>query len=161
MDVTSLRRIDVSTTSCACWDFGHPLAPQYSKPCPPNTINPPSSFCPLLFQIQFEDVFAEPEGTHSFDPIWNASFSVFTRSKLWCYRILSSVCGVPCALFWGLHFACLGFAQIWIYTPSLRSFSIQVLPAARVFSMCVRWFVAPWYEACGKVFSGIRIQLSK
>ena len=27
---TSLRRIDVSTTSCACWEFA-PLSPQYSQ----------------------------------------------------------------------------------------------------------------------------------
>ena len=32
VDATSLRRIDVITTSCACWEFGPPLAPQYSKP---------------------------------------------------------------------------------------------------------------------------------
>ena len=39
VDVTSLRRIDVITTSCACWEFGPPwtpnilnLGPQYSKP---------------------------------------------------------------------------------------------------------------------------------
>ena len=35
VDATSLRRIDVITTSCACWEFGPPSppqAPQYSKP---------------------------------------------------------------------------------------------------------------------------------
>ena len=36
VDATSLRRIDVITTSCACWEFGPPCPPpQYSKPCPP------------------------------------------------------------------------------------------------------------------------------
>ena len=34
VDATSLRRIDVVTTSCACWEFDPPLPPQYSKPCP-------------------------------------------------------------------------------------------------------------------------------
>ena len=32
VDATSLRRIDVVTTSCACWEFGPPWPPQYSKP---------------------------------------------------------------------------------------------------------------------------------
>ena len=36
VDATSLRGIDVSTTSCACWEFGPPnilsLGPQYPKP---------------------------------------------------------------------------------------------------------------------------------
>ena len=37
---TSLRRIDVVTTSCACWEFGPPLAPQNSKPWPPQYSKP-------------------------------------------------------------------------------------------------------------------------
>ena len=32
VDATSLRRIDVITTSCACWEFGPPWPPQYPKP---------------------------------------------------------------------------------------------------------------------------------
>ena len=40
VDATSLRRIDVVTTSCACWEFGPPLAPQNSKPWPPPNSKP-------------------------------------------------------------------------------------------------------------------------
>ena len=47
VDATSLRRINVVTTSCACWKFGPPPCPpppQYSKPCtpPPNILNLPT-----------------------------------------------------------------------------------------------------------------------
>ena len=35
VDATSLRRIDVGTTSCACWEFGPPWPPPYYKPFPP------------------------------------------------------------------------------------------------------------------------------
>ena len=44
VDATSLRRIEVITTSCACWEFAPPpLAPQYSKPNgPPNILNLPT-----------------------------------------------------------------------------------------------------------------------
>ena len=35
VDATSLRRIDVVTTSCACWEFAPPIAP----PPPPNILN--------------------------------------------------------------------------------------------------------------------------
>ena len=51
---TSLRRIDVVTTSCACWELGPPLAPpppppppQYSKPWPPNILNLPTPMITL------------------------------------------------------------------------------------------------------------------
>ena len=40
VDATSLRRIDVVTTSCACWEFGPPLAPQNSEPWPPQYSKP-------------------------------------------------------------------------------------------------------------------------
>ena len=42
VDATSLRRIDVITTSCAYWEFGPPLPPppQYSKPWPPQYSKP-------------------------------------------------------------------------------------------------------------------------
>ena len=42
VDATSLRRIDVVTTSCACWELGPPLAPQYSKFWPPPQYSKPS-----------------------------------------------------------------------------------------------------------------------
>ena len=39
----TLRRIDIITTSCACWEFAPPLAPpQYSKSWPPNIRNLPT-----------------------------------------------------------------------------------------------------------------------
>ena len=45
VDATSLRRIDVVTTSCACWEFAPPPPPQKkknSKPWPPNILNLPT-----------------------------------------------------------------------------------------------------------------------
>ena len=48
VDATSLRRIDVITTSCACWEFGPPpWFLQYSKPWPPQYSKP--SYAYVLF----------------------------------------------------------------------------------------------------------------
>ena len=41
VDATSLRRIDVSTMSCACWEFGPPLGP-------PNILNLPTPMISYL-----------------------------------------------------------------------------------------------------------------
>ena len=39
----TLRRIDVVTTSCACWEFGPPLAPpKFLTLAPPNILNLPT-----------------------------------------------------------------------------------------------------------------------
>ena len=42
VDATSLRRIDVVSTSCACWEFAPPPLPppKNSKPWPPQYSKP-------------------------------------------------------------------------------------------------------------------------
>ncbi|XP_071141220.1 caveolin-3-like [Mytilus edulis] len=114
-----------------------------------------------LVKVQFDDIFAEPVGTHSFDGVWTASHTVFTGTKHWCYRILSAVCALPCSFCWGLHFACLSFNYIWSIQPSLRSFSIQIGPIAKVWSMCVRAFCDPLFESIGFIFSKIKISFKR
>ena len=54
--------------------------------------------------MDFEDVIAEPVGTYSFDGVWKVSYTTFTVSKYWCYRLLSTLLGVPLALLWGFLF---------------------------------------------------------
>ena len=43
VDATSLRRIDVVTTSCACWEFGPLGPPKILNLGPPNILNLPTS----------------------------------------------------------------------------------------------------------------------
>ncbi|KAL4226700.1 Caveolin-3 [Mactra antiquata] len=114
-----------------------------------------------IVKIKFEEIFAEPEGAYSFGTIWGATYRVFTDSKVWCYKFMSAMCGVPCALCWGLHFACLSFCQIWCNQPTIRSFSIQVKPLQKVYVVLVESFIEPCFESLGKMFSSIRIQNTK
>ncbi|XP_060595567.1 caveolin-1-like [Ruditapes philippinarum] len=113
-----------------------------------------------IVKIDFEEIFAEPEGTYSFGTIWGATYRIFTDTKLWCYKFLSALCGVPCALCWGLHFACLSFCMIWYYQPSIRSFSIQVKPLQKVYGVLVHSFIEPCFAAAGKLFSSIKVHNS-
>jgi len=91
-------------------------------------------FC--LLQVQFDELFAEPEGSHSIDAVWRASHMVFTGTKHWCYRILSAIFAVPCAFCCGLHFACLTCDHIWTVQPSLKSCSINIY-LLRSFGNCL------------------------
>ncbi|KAL9972048.1 hypothetical protein ACROYT_G018287 [Oculina patagonica] len=66
-------------------------------------------------KVFFQDVFAEPDGSHSIDGVWRTSFSTFVATKYWCYRILTAVCGVPTAIMCGIYFACLSFDYIMVH----------------------------------------------
>lgn len=114
-----------------------------------------------VVKIDFEDVIAEPEGTHSFDGIWKASFTTFTVTKYWFYRLLSALFGIPMALIWGIYFAILSFLHIWAVVPCIKSFLIEIQCISRVYSIYVHTFCDPLFEAIGKIFSNIRINTQK
>ena len=45
----------------------------------------------------------------------------FTVTKMWCYKITSLILGVPCAVIWGIYFACLAFCTSWCCMPCIKS----------------------------------------
>ena len=56
VDATSLRRIDVVTTSCACWEFGPPKILNLG---PPNILNLPRPMGYILkFRLDGVDFFS-------------------------------------------------------------------------------------------------------
>ncbi|KAG7234035.1 hypothetical protein INR49_005977 [Caranx melampygus] len=103
--------------------------------------------------VEFEDVIAEPDGTHSLDGVWKLSYTTFTVSKYWCYRILSAIFGIPVALLWGFLFACISFCHIWAVVPCIKSCLIESQCINRIYSLIIQTFCDPFFEAVGKIFS--------
>ncbi|XP_012694465.1 caveolin-1 [Clupea harengus] len=114
-----------------------------------------------VVKVEFEDVIAEPAGTYSFDGVWKASFTTFTVTKYWCYRLLTALVGIPLALVWGIFFAILSFVHIWAVVPCVKSYLIEIQCVSRVYSICVHTFLDPLFEAMGKCFGGIRVSSTK
>ncbi|KAJ8301726.1 hypothetical protein KUTeg_020713 [Tegillarca granosa] len=123
----------------------------------PNYLNDIVKF----YSIEFEDAFAEPEGTHSFDAVWKTSYRVFSGTKLWCYRLLTAVFAVPCAFCWGLHFACAIFDYIWTVQPLVRCCTIAIKPISALWKLLVVSFIDPLFESIGKLFSSIIINFKR
>ncbi|KAJ8788147.1 hypothetical protein J1605_005446 [Eschrichtius robustus] len=111
--------------------------------------------------VDFEDVIAEPVGTYSFDGVWKVSYTTFTVSKYWCYRLLSTLLGVPLALLWGFLFACISFCHIWAVVPCIKSYLIEIQCISHIYSLCIRTFCNPLFAALGQVCSNIKVMLRK
>ena len=111
--------------------------------------------------MEFEDVIAEPDGTHSLDGVWKLSYTTFTVSKYWCYRILSAIFGIPVALVWGFLFACISFCHIWAVVPCIKSCLIESACLGRIYSLAVHTFCDPLFEAAGKMCGNVRVSLHK
>lgn len=74
-------------------------------------------------KYEFVNVFAEPnEGTYSFNPTWNFTNQMFFNVKLFIYRILSVLIGIPSAFICAIFFAVFSALQIWILQPFIRVF---------------------------------------
>uniref|UniRef100_A0A8C5PZZ3 Caveolin n=1 Tax=Leptobrachium leishanense TaxID=445787 RepID=A0A8C5PZZ3_9ANUR len=114
-----------------------------------------------VVKVEFEDVIAEPQGTHSFDGVWKASFTTFNVTKYWCYRVLSGIIGIPLSIIWGVLFALISFCHIWAVMPCIKSYLIEIQCVSKTFSLCVRTFCDPLFEAFGKIFSFIRVNVQK
>ncbi|XP_076124585.1 caveolin-3-like [Alosa pseudoharengus] len=112
-------------------------------------------------RVDFEDVIAEPDGTRSLDGVWKASYSAFTVSKYWCYRLLSALLGVPLALLWGVLFATLSFGHVWLVGPCAHSCLVEWQCLGRVYGHGVRTLCDPLGESVGRMFQSVRVVLRK
>lgn len=153
------------TGVCPCSGTATPLPP-LGSPLVAAAPWSPSAVCahplPLLCsQVDFEDVIAEPVGTYSFDGVWKTSYTTFTVSKYWCYRLLSAILGIPLAVVWGFLFALISFCHIWAVVPCIKSYLIEIQCVSRIYSLCIHTFCDPLFEALSKICSNIRVALRK
>ncbi|XP_070557273.1 caveolin-3-like [Ptychodera flava] len=108
-------------------------------------------------RVLFEDVLAEPPGAHSSDGVWRCVFKAFLCSKNVCFKVLSFICAVPSAFCWGCQFACISFTHIYAVTPCLKAYVMNIGACKMIYGVTVRICCDPCYEACGRMFSDIRV----
>ncbi|WAR27537.1 CAV1-like protein, partial [Mya arenaria] len=116
----------------------------------PNNIN-------AHLKATFEDVFAEPDGTHSIDCVWKLAFTCFNMCKGFWYKLLTLFCGCCMACEWGFIFAIEIFNQVWILTPHLRLLSIQCAPIQKLWTIYLQCCVGPCCDACGMILNNVRV----
>ena len=102
-------------------------------------------------------MFGEPDGVRSLDCVWSMSYMCFECGKNCCYKFLTLLCGVCIALYWGCEFAVLSFDHVWCLTPAMRDFAICIGCWQKLFGTCLSCCLAPVCEACGGIFSNIKI----
>jgi caveolin 1 len=107
--------------------------------------------------LNFEDVLAEPESAHGFDPIWRLSFVLFTGSRRWIYQLLSALFALPLALVWGITFSLLSFFSVWFVTPILRILDVFLFYIRRVWVALIQTTLEPVTNAIGGCFSNVKV----
>jgi len=108
-------------------------------------------------KLQFEQIFAEPDGYHSVDCLWRAVFVIFTMCRKICYMLLTFIFGIPIALFWGLMVAVLMFCQAWCCMPAGQAAGIICSWPAKVWNWLIRNLMDPCFRSCGMCFGSIQV----
>lgn len=110
----------------------------------------------LYLQCMFDDVLAEPEGTHSMDCVWKLSYTCFNLWKGLCYKLATLLCGICIAAEWGCQFALISFYHIWYFTPIFKMMDINCGCCKKVYTQCVSCCVEPCCIACGGLFNAFK-----
>ncbi|KAJ8301618.1 hypothetical protein KUTeg_020605 [Tegillarca granosa] len=109
-------------------------------------------------KVYFEDVLAEPNGTHSYDGCWETSEFCYNFGLQCCYLTMTSVCGIFIALYWGCEFAIVAFQHVWCGTPILRTINIYTGCLQKCLGTCIACVLAPIMDSCGYLFSSISVK---
>ncbi|XP_028670330.1 caveolin-2 [Erpetoichthys calabaricus] len=108
-------------------------------------------------KVNFEDVIAEPEGTHSFDKVWVCSHAVFELVKYLLYAFLTTVLAIPLSFVAGIYFAVISAIHIWIVMPCIKSCLMALPPFKAIWKSLVDMFISPFFESMGKCLSSFKI----
>lgn len=109
-------------------------------------------------KIRFEEIIAEPDGYHSSKYIWHLSHEVYIFCKDASYQVLSLFCGIPMAALWGILFAFVACAHVWIYAPLKRSHIIKMKCMADFLRPMYKVVLDPFFESVGKCCGAISIK---
>ena len=113
----------------------------------------------FIFQVQFNDVFGEPDHVNSLSCTWINTKKIFTVTHQKCYLVLSTIFGFPLAVLWGIKFAFTSFWTIWCCYPALVSVRHVLYHVQKIYSHFIRCCLDPFYESLGMIFNNIRVSV--
>ncbi|EFO25422.1 hypothetical protein LOAG_03067 [Loa loa] len=67
--------------------------------------------------MDFAEVFAEPDESHSFNWTWLATNRIFTATSVAIYKLLAAFIAIPFAVFFGILFAVFAVISVFVCTP--------------------------------------------
>jgi len=108
--------------------------------------------------LSFEDVFAEPDQTQSWDCVWRLLHRIFSSTRLFIYRLLALIIVIPLALIFGVLFAIAAVLNNFIFVPCARLLVIPLTWLAKAWNFLMRSIFDPLFRSVSLLCSGISIR---
>jgi len=106
--------------------------------------------------IMFDDVIAEPDGSHSFENVWRGNFIIFHYTKLWVYSFLTAIFGWPISFICGIVFAIVSAINNFVLTPFFKLFTLVFFWIGKFWGTMFREICYPIFDSFGRCFANIR-----
>jgi len=107
----------------------------------------------IEIDLDFSDVLAEPSSAHGFDPLWRLSFILFSRTKLWLYRLVSAVLVLPASILWAVIFALFTIFYVWLIRPTIKILEVVFAVVKKVWICVLSSTVEPLFTALGSFWA--------
>lgn len=85
--------------------------------------------------LDFADIFGEPDSLHSFNGVWRVTHSIFTAVRNFFYKLFAILIFIPAALVFGVLFALVSALGVYVVVPAGRLLSI---PAMWIFKVVLK-----------------------
>ncbi|UJR35821.1 hypothetical protein I4U23_028568 [Adineta vaga] len=113
------------------------------------------------FQLDFCNVIAEPDrSAYSFELLHKGSNKVYYYTKIFIYRLLTIILGLPLMLMWGLILGTYTFLMIWIGTPARRLNQSLIAEFGIYIQTVSDAIIAPISRSMGQLWSNIHATIS-
>ncbi|CAI4223491.1 unnamed protein product [Auanema sp. JU1783] len=106
----------------------------------------------------YEDIFAEAEAAHSFDCLWRLVAKTFVGTRLFIYRVLSLIVGIPAAIIFGVLFAIVTVLNTFLCVPFGKLLTVPGNWIAMSWAWAIQAIVHPVTSAIGLIFSSCTIR---
>jgi hypothetical protein len=109
-------------------------------------------------KLSFEDIYGEPDTTHSWDCVWRLTFRIFSWTRCFFYRLFALLLAIPSAIIFGLLFALLTVINIFACVPIGRALTIPATWIAKTWNFVVRSLFDPCFRSCGLCLSSVTVR---
>ncbi|CAI2349984.1 unnamed protein product [Caenorhabditis sp. 36 PRJEB53466] len=108
-------------------------------------------------QLDFSDIFGEPDATHSWDFNWRLQHTVFTATRLFVYRLVSLL-ALPFTFLFAIFFGLLASINVFVVVPAAKLLSIPGNLLANLWHWLIHALFDPIASSVGLLLSKITVR---
>ncbi|CAD5224722.1 unnamed protein product [Bursaphelenchus xylophilus] len=107
--------------------------------------------------LNFADIFGEPDALHSWEGVWRRSQAVFNAVRGFFYKLFSLLLFIPATVVFGVLFALFSALNVYVVTPLGKLLWIPFGWVAAVWKALNANVLGPVFGALGQGLSSIRV----